>query len=1172
MHLYGLTDWLRLSQAYQALLKTLRTQQGASLLILRAARPFLLACLAQDWQGSLIYLTAKGRRAYNVAEQLPVWMSDSARITRWADPTPMFYDRIAWDKAVIQERIAALGALSAPNPARPPIVIASARALMQRTLPPDILREATQEIAQSQRTTPEKLVAHWVSVGYEPSPIVLEQGTFSRRGGILDIFPMHASAPVRIEFFGDEVESLRAFDPTTQRTHTTLERVRILPAREVLPYLTPQASARIVRDLASITAQEGTRVNLAQDGDALLQGQAFAHLEHYLPYLYDTPATLLDHAPANTLILVEDSAELEASVEELEATAQTNRANNIATAQLAPDHPAPYVGWQTLAQTLGRARTLQLSNVPQHEGEKSVFSPARRFSGQLKNVLTHAQDELKAGHRVVVVSAQVDRLRALWEEQTNADFVPKHTEIAQLPTGITFVEGELSEGWQAETANTRLTLISDGEIFNWERPEPRRRQSEKRGRKQTPESDYADWKDGEYVVHVDYGIGKFNGLQSRLVEGHEREYIVVLYQDNDTVFVPIHQADRLSRYVGADDSTPALNNLSKPAEWQKAKERARKAAEDEARELLEIYAKRVSAQGYAYRPDTPYQHELEANFPFVETQDQLRVLAEVKADMEAAVPMDRLVCGDVGYGKTEVALRAAFKAVMDGKQVAVLVPTTVLADQHYHTFSRRMEGFGVVVELMSRFRTAREQSEVLTRLINGKVDILIGTHRILGEDVSFPNLGLLIIDEEQRFGVKHKEHFKKLRAQVDVLTLSATPIPRTLYMSLSGVRDISMIQTPPEERLPIVTHVGAFDDKLTRQAILRELDRGGQVFVIHNRIRTIEALRDKLEALVPEASIVIGHGQMGGRQLESVISEFGKGKYDVLLATSIIENGIDMPNVNTLIVDHAEWFGLSQLYQIRGRVGRGAQQAYAYFFHARGNMTEEARQRLETLAEYSDLGVGFQIAVRDLEIRGSGDILSMKQSGFVQTVGLQLYSQMLAQAVARQKQALGESTPAPVTVNEAKMLIDLPIAAYIPETWLPEMALRLQIYRRIGNLKHADEVQPLREELQDRFGTLPNAVEGLLYQIEVKLLGQAIQATSIGKPRDHLVIKLPWLSQVDRDGIAWRVGKDVEVSRVSVEVRVTPEKWRERLLSVLRALGEAFRRLDPTLISSGFGG
>jgi transcription-repair coupling factor (superfamily II helicase) len=1142
---------------YQALLAQLQTQAHSEQIVVRSARPFLLGALAQDWRGAIVYITARGRRAYNVTEQLTVWLGDERRIYRFAEPTPMFYDRLAWDRVVIRDRLQTLSLLQhADTHNTQPIVITSARALIQRTLSPQQVRQNSLTIRKGDRYATDKLIQFLLSVGYESTTMCVEGGTFTRRGGILDVFPIDAPQPFRIDFFDDEIDTLKIFDPSTQRSKDSVTQLTIMPAREVLPSAMPTVAKFLEAQFKGRMDEDGQPLGTSQDLDALANGIAFPFLEHYMPFVNTNPVTLLDHMPENALILLEDSQEVENRIDELVTNAEQNRQNNVATRQITPDHPTPFATWQVVEHDLRLRRVLRLGNNPNEDGEQNrLFAPQRRYSGQLRPLINRAQEALKQNQTVVIVSAQIERITGVWSEQTAQEFVPKLTDITDTPPPIAFIQGELSEGWELRAPDAHLHLITDGEIFNWQRPEPRRRKNESKGRKQLPESDYADWKQGEYVVHVDYGIGQFLGLQGRYVEGSEREYLVIQYDGNDVVFVPIHQADRLTRYVGADDKAPTLTNISKPIDWLKAKEKARRAAEEEAKELLEIYAKRANAQGYAFRPDTVYQNDMEANFPYVETEDQVRVIKEVKSDMEKHMPMDRLVCGDVGYGKTEVAIRATFKAVMDGKQVAVLVPTTVLADQHYHTFLRRMESFGVVVELMSRFRTKGEQNEILTRLANGKVDIIVGTHRLLSDDIVLPNLGLMIIDEEQRFGVKHKEHFKKFRANVDVLTLTATPIPRTLYMSMSGVRDISMIQTPPEERLPIITHVGAFNNKLARQAILRELDRGGQVFIIHNRIKTIENTREKFEELVPEASIVVGHGQMSGKQLESVISEFSRGQYDILLATSIIENGIDMPNVNTLIVDRAEWFGLSQLYQIRGRVGRGAQQAYAYFFHAKGALNEDARMRLETLSEYTDLGVGFQIAVRDLEMRGAGDILSMKQSGHVTIVGLQLYTQLLQHAVSQLKAEQHGTAPEPEPLYaQQQVVIDLPLAAYIPESWIPEMALRLQLYRRIGNLQTVNDIEQLRAELRDRFGELPKAVEGLLYQIHVKLLATEIRATAVVKPREHILIRLSWLQAIERPKLARQLGADVEVSRTAVELRPTPETWRTRLIELLEFL------------------
>ncbi len=709
----------------------------------------------------------------------------------------------------------------------------------------------------------------------------------------------------------------------------------------------------------------------------------------------------------------------------------------------------------------------------------------------------------------------------------------------------------MGEGWNLHTESMSLHLLTDAELFGWKRPEPRRRQQP---RALPPESGFADLEMGDYVVHIEYGIGRFAGLRKRTLDNSEREYLLIEYAGSDILYVPIHQADRLSRYVGADDTAPQLNRLG-TQDWTRTKEHTQRAVEEIARELLELYAAREHIQGHAFGPDTPWQHELEAAFPYVETEDQLRAISEVKGDMENHQPMDRLICGDVGYGKTEVALRAAFKAVMDGRQVAILVPTTVLAQQHFNTFSRRLLPFPVKVEMLSRFRSPNEQRQILFELAEGQVDVIIGTHRLLQPDVLLKNLGLLIIDEEQRFGVTHKERFKQLRTEVDVLTLTATPIPRTLYMSLTGIRDISMIQTPPEERLPIVTHVGAYNDKLVRQAILRELDRGGQVFFVHNRVQTIETIATKLRRLVPEAKIAVGHGQMDEHQLEDVMTSFARGDSDVLLSTSIIESGLDIPNANTLIVDRADWFGLAQLYQLRGRVGRATNQAYAYFFHPRSSrLTPEARARLETIGEQTELGSGMSIAMRDLEIRGAGDLLGTRQSGHIAAVGFHLYTQLLAQAV-RHLRGLGEAPHLPVATPT--MTIDLPVPAYIPTGFVPDPALRIQLYRRLAELEDMVRIDDMQTELADRFGDLPPAVRGLLFQLRVKLRAQDANASAIGNENGQVSIRLPYLASTDRQALQMLLGHDVRVSRTAIWLPyegVEEKVWQGNLLEVLHKL------------------
>ncbi|MCC6894713.1 MAG: transcription-repair coupling factor [Anaerolineae bacterium] len=1171
MQLTGLLELLRGSGVYRDLLARLQAERRMpDLGVIRAARPFLLAALAQDWHGPIIYVTGRIDRAYNVSEQLPVWLGDRP-VYRYAEPTPLFYERTTWVENVIRGRIATLAALTPPDDQPPanvqPIIVTSARAIMQRTMPVNQFRKATIILKPGQRHTMDTLLGRWLKLGYEPVTVVVEPGTFSRRGGVVDIFPLAADKPIRIDFFDDEIDSIRIFDPSSQRSADKLALVAIPPAREVLPEQTPPLAAHLAPFFAALPSAGEDITTPIRDAEPLANGEAFPYLEHYLPYIYPQPVSLLDYAPDDALIVVEDWAELRDTIAGIEEGAIETRTERLTSNQLAPDHPLPYLTWDALAEEFENRITVHFGSMSYAEDDdeetpapadetlpsfRGIFAPEERFGGQLKPLLARLRSSQKTGDCAVVVSQQSVRVADLWREQEG--FIPTVRDIIEPPMPGTFllVDGALGEGWKMRLPGVDVRLLTDAEIFGWNRPEPRRRKTVTKGR--LPESSYADLNAGDFVVHQDYGIGRFGGMRRRTIEGNEREYLVVEYAGTDVVFVPIHQADRLTRYVGPDDRPPSLSKLGKP-DWAKVTSQARKAVEDEAKELLELYAKRMATTGFPFAPDTPWQHELEASFPYVETDDQLRAIREVKGDMERNVPMDRLICGEVGYGKTEVALRAAFKAVLGGKQVALLVPTTVLAQQHYENFSQRLTNFPVKVEMISRFRTKDEQRAILPLITNGEIDIIIGTHRLLQDDVTFHNLGLVIIDEEQRFGVTHKESLKKMRTEVDVLTLTATPIPRTLYMSLTGVRDITMIQTPPEERLPVITHVGPFDDRLVRQAVVRELERGGQVFYVHNRINTMDAVRENLEQIVPEARVVEGHGQMDERLLEKVMSAFGRGEYDVLLSTSIIENGIDIPNANTLIVDRAEWFGMSQLYQLRGRVGRSAQQAYTYFFHPSNNrLNDEARTRLEALAEYTELGAGYQIAMRDLELRGAGDILSTRQTGHVAAIGLHLYTQLLTHAVQQLKSSINQEVQPPLPVSN--VTIDLPLPAYLPNDWIDEMALRLQIYRRVGNLNSMEDVDMMRDELRDRFGPLPPAVDGLMYGIDVKIMAQRAGATAVVTINDFVNIRLPYLAEVNREKLETDLGNGVRVTRTAVMVSTDDETWQLQLLDVLAKLAE----------------
>jgi len=1128
----------------------------------------------------MLVVTGSVERANELAGSLHDWSSDPGKILRFPEPPVLFYERAPWTEEVRIGRLNVLLALfrrgigigsGQPESAddQGMILVSSARALMQRTLPVRQFRVSMYELRTGQLLDLDHTLNRWTGLGYEPVTVVEAPGQFSHRGGILDIFPPAESLPVRIELFGNVVESLRRFDPATQRSCERVDCVTITPAREALPRHGPRIADRVASQLGSDTPAD-VLGELEEHRRALESGASFPGIEFYLPYFYTASALVLDYLPSEALVVVDDPQELEDVWSGLEEEAVRLREAAEEIGNLPPEYPLPYVTWDDWSECLVDRQILALG----HGEEGSVselarnFQPGPRFGGQIKPVLNYIRTSQSEGGQVVVVSRQVRRLAELWLDEHSIPELPMDEygrpveQLLEYPEGaVTFVQGGLAEGWVLRGAepgmpSVSFRLLTDAEIFGWRRPRARRPVHR---RKVSPEATFSDLTPGDLVVHVEYGIGIFRGLVIRSVDGDAREYLLVEYAGEDRLYVPVHQADRLSRYIGADDRPPSLNRLG-TAEWRTVKERARRAAEEVARELLKLYAARELAQGHAFSPDTAWQAELEAAFPYFETEDQSRAIAEIKQDMEKSKPMDRLICGDVGYGKTEVAVRAAFKAVMDGKQVAVLVPTTVLAQQHYATFRRRLAPFPVEIEALSRFRSPSAQRRILEGLAARQVDIVIGTHRLLQKDVVFADLGLLIIDEEQRFGVTHKEHLKRLRTEVDVLTMTATPIPRTLYMALTGVRDISIIDTPPEERLPVNTYVGEYDADLVRRAILRELERDGQVFYVHNRVQTIETVRQRLMQLVPEAEFATAHGQMKEADLERVMTRFVAGEVDVLVCTSIIESGLDIPNANTLIIERADRFGLAQLYQLRGRVGRGVMRAYAYLFYDRNaRLTQEARQRLETIREATGLGAGHTIAMRDLEMRGAGDILGARQSGHVAAVGFELYTRLLVRAVqelkAEQEGCLSPREPF------GSVRIELPIPALLPERYVPETRLRLQIYRRLAQLTSMAEIDEIEQELADRFGTLPSEARNLVYQLRLKALARDAHVGAIVLEDHALVLRPEAWGQALREKLSQALEDNVYVTRRDVRLPIT-SGWRDRLVDVLRTIARLHRAFD----------
>jgi transcription-repair coupling factor (superfamily II helicase) len=1149
--LSGLLSLLEDEPALQEARRALAAGHSTGISLPRAAWPFWIAALLQEAPRPTLIVAGTAERAQRMAQDLALYLGPE-RIHLLPEPPVLPYERAPWPPEIRAERLTALAALAGLNGDPAPVGVASARALRLRTLPPRLFHRLRRIIRTGQELPLEGFVRYLLEAGYEPVTMVTHPGQFARRGGILDLFPSTAPEPVRIEWEADRILSMRAFDPSTQRTLRPVEQVRIFPAREALPGYGPTAAARLATwEPAAEAAAE--REALERERQALAQGAPFPTLEFYLPYFYGDATTPLAYLPEDGWVILLDETEIREAWEEVDEEARALRARGESAGFLPPDYPDPLVDRVQWESALRRRPALRITALPEEGGSPALpFEAPPRFGGQIQRMIEDFARRLQLREAVVIVSRQAGRLAAVWADHApglrEATQAVSSLETPPLPQRIYFLSGALSSGFLFRSKDgRRLALLTDAELFGVLRPLPWRR----RARRGPPPEWIRELREGDYVVHEDFGIGIFEGLVRLNLDGVEREYLVVRYAGNDRLYVPVDQADRVSRYVGPTDQPPEIHPLG-GGEWAQARARARQAAAEVARELLELYARREVARGHAFSPDTPWQRELEASFPFVETEDQLRAIEEVKADMERPRPMDRLLCGDAGFGKTEVALRAAFKAVMDGKQVALLAPTTILAHQHYETFRARLAPFPVVVEVLTRLRSPREQAEILRRLREGEIDIVIGTHRLLQPDVVFRDLGLVIIDEEQRFGVMHKEHFKRLRAEVDVLTLTATPIPRTLYLALSGLRDISLIQTPPEERLPVQVYVGPYDDRLVRSAIMRELDRGGQVFVVYNRVHGLEAWKERLQALVPGARFGMAHGQMPPRQLEKTMMAFTRGEIDVLVATDIISSGLDIPNANTMIVIRADLFGLAQLYQLRGRVGRSVLQGYAYFLYdPKVPLTAEARERLMAIYEIPGLGGGFQLAMRDLEVRGAGEILGTRQHGHIAAVGFDLYMKMLNRAIVELR-AEREGEPPPPAPEGVTLNLPWPIG--LPEDYIPDPALRLQLYRRMAAIQTLEGVAEMARELEDRFGPLPEEARNLLQQLRFKILAARAGIERIHVEGRTLVLRP---APAGADGIARELGGWIADGALRIPRRPTWPQDLERALRRWAGLPEA---------------
>ncbi len=993
------------------------------------------------------------------------------------------------------------------------IYVTTVQALLSKVIPPKIWRSLIVNLKAGCRIDRRELIERLVEMGYEKTSLTETGGHFSVRGEIIDIYPPANRMPLRLELFDEIIESLRVFDPATQRSQEKLEDAHVLPARELIASGDifnrglQSAKESLDREAAKMFRRgekdkaEKLKTRIERHLERLTQPDGLDILSSYYPFFYGEGASLADYLPPGLLVMVEEPQAVLEKGEDLYREVN----DYISTAAidgdlLLPGHrmlwhpeemfarlPCPLIGCSLFPGTgkifkAAATFNLETKSAPYYHGQWALFK-------------SDLQTWFNSGYRVFLFAGSQKRGKSLLEMlsgQGSAENDRAGEELKDIAPSLPVIVGSLDEGFVIP--DLKLAVITEQNLL------PRRRKKRRiRKNEGIRLSDYRELSVGDYVVHEQHGIGKYQGLSTLEIGKVKRDYLLLKYRGADRLYIPVEQVGLIQKYSGGESSPPRLHSLG-GGEWQRLKSRVNRSVEELARELLSLYAARQAAVGHSYGPDHPWQLEFEANFPYEETPDQLRAVEEVKSDMGKNHPMDRLICGDVGYGKTEVAMRAAFKAVMEGKQAAFLVPTTVLAQQHYRTFRERFDSFPIRVAQLSRFVPKNKQKEIIKDLAAGKIDIVIGTHRLLSADISFNDLGLLVIDEEQRFGVRQKEKMKRLRLEVDTLAMTATPIPRTLHLSLAGARDLSVIDTPPEDRYPIQTYVLEYSENLVREAVQRELDRHGQVFLVYNRVDRINKFAERIQKIFPEASVAVGHGRLPEKTLEKIMADFQAGRYQILISTTIIESGLDIPNVNTLIVCNADKFGLAQLYQIRGRVGRSNRLAYAYLTYDRSKaVSETARKRLRAIKEFTELGSGFKIALQDLEIRGAGNILGAEQHGFITAVGFDLYCKLLDRAVAELKNEKREPYIEP--------RIDLPLDAYLPASYINAQAQKVDFYQRIYRASSLEELDDIAREMADRYGALPEPAINLMAVSKLRVLAVKLGVDQVRQGPKSLVIQ-----------------------------------------------------------------
>ena len=1136
-----------------------------------SSRALYVAAFYRKVQRPVVFVTHNFNQAQKFTEDLLEFLSEDE--VRLYPANELIAAEIAMsDQSTASDRIRVMSDLAKGFKG---VLVVPYAGLRKKFMPCDVFQAAHLSLQEGQHIQIDDVTHRLTATGYTRVDMVERKGEFSVRGGIVDVYSPSAVNPWRIEWFDDEIDTIRAFDVSDQRSLERQGEVVLPPAVELFATAEElyQSGERLQTHLNERLQQtkdpkmkSQLHEEIGWEIEQFKQGLLFRAMSKYIALIYPNTHKITDYMPENTVLMFDEPSRIRESAKQMEREEAEWKTALLQQGEFLPDIDVSEE-YEDLMIRLKQVKiylTMFVRQVPHTHPQNIVNFITRamqEFHGQIHALKAEWERWLKTGNRVVFLASNQERARrlqrVLGDYGMDVDLIEQN--VSDVPKHPSVIIGHVQNGF--EFPGAKLVIVTESEVFT--QKQRRTRRATKMTNAERIKS-YQDLKPGDYVVHVNHGIGKYLGIETLKVGGLHKDYLNIRYAGNDKLYVPIEQIDLVQKYVGSEEKSPKVYSLA-GSEWSKVKNKVKSSVKDLANDLIQLYAKRQSTKGYQFSKDIPYTREFEALFPYEETPDQLRAIEEVTRDMESEVPMDRLLCGDVGYGKTEVAIRAAFKAVMDGKQVAILVPTTILAQQHFETFRERFADYPVDIQVLSRFRTKKEQNETLKGLKRGTVDIVIGTHRLLSKDVQFKDLGLLVVDEEQRFGVAHKEKIKKLRHNVDVLTLTATPIPRTLHMSMLGVRDLSLIETPPENRFPVQTYVVEYSGGLVREAIEREIARGGQVYFLYNQVQNIQTMADQLSALVPDARVAIAHGQMSEMELERVMLDFLDGEYDVLVSTTIIETGVDIPNVNTLIIYNADKMGLSQLYQLRGRVGRSNRIAYAYFTYQRDKvLTEVAEKRLEAIRELTELGSGFKIAMRDLAIRGAGNLLGAEQHGHIASVGFDMYSQMLKDAIEDLK---GE--PTEDTAKDPE--VDLKIDAYIPNDYIFDERQKIEMYKKVRGLDEIDEVSELENEMVDRFGEPPLPVTNLLYLTRIRIYAKQYGVEEVKQQGQNVLItfrhtdvsgqRLIKLAHAFKNYVRLVPGKDV---RVELKLKGLDESEKLEMLkrfliqceSVLKQKGE----------------